>query len=87
TFASAATGISAVPAVNIGITLLEGSSSFCSRTIALADSSYVTFGNFLLAHYLLGGLSGTVNHLRKAPPNLPVVVDMRKPQILERHVT
>jgi len=45
TLASSATGMSAVPAVTIGNAVLEGSSSFWSRTMARAAFSYRRFGN------------------------------------------
>jgi len=48
TFASVATGKSAVPAVTIGRTVFEAGGSFCSRMMALASFSYRTLGNFFV---------------------------------------
>jgi hypothetical protein len=35
---------------------------------------------------MFGGFAGTIYHLRKTPPKLAVVVNMRKTEVLERHV-
>jgi hypothetical protein len=36
--------------------------------------------------YVFGGLAGAENDFRKTPPDLPMVVDAREAQILERQM-